>query len=196
MAPLERANDATAEIPAFQPPIIGGLATGFWQVYATMTYNDMAGGGGDKQPAAAIAALVKTHPTGRVFVTGHSLGAAIATYLAADLRVHLDPKTELHPYFFASPKVGTHDYCFSYQQAMPVYTLVNFAADLVPMLPSSPPFVALNGGGPTHDVHIIPRDQPGAPPFPQLDLGKNHNPAYYALMLDPANTVAKGLLPT
>ena len=195
MNPLEWANDATAEIPDYQPPIVGGLATGFWKVYTTMTFNDMAGGNANPQPAAAIAAIVKAHPTGRVFVTGHSLGAAIATYLTADLRAQLGPATDLQPYFFASPKVGTQDYCYNYQQSVPAYTLVNFAADLVPMLPSSPPFVALNGGGPTHDVHTIARNTPDAPPFPQLDLGKNHSPAYYALMLDPANAVARALLP-
>jgi hypothetical protein len=195
MDPLEWANDATAEIPDYQPGVLGGVGTGFWDVYSSMTFCDLTGAVLNAHATAGIAAIVKAAPT-PVFVTGHSLGSALATYLTADLLTQfMGTNVTVTPFFFASPKPGTQDYADNYQQAVATYTVVNFAADLVPMLPSSPPFVALNGGGPSHDVHIIPRNAPGAPPFPQLDPAKNHNPAYYAVMLDPTNAIAQGLLP-
>jgi pimeloyl-ACP methyl ester carboxylesterase len=195
MKALEWANDATAEIPVMAPGSPGQVGAGFWEVYQSMGVFDMAGASLDTDAARGIAALIAKRPA-PVVVTGHSLGAALATYLTADLQ----PKVaalgvDFRPYFFASPKVGTQDYADHYQQTVPVYSLVNFAADLVPMLPSSPPFVALNGGGPTHDVHTIARGVPGAPPWPEVNPEKNHNCAYYALMLDPANTEAPRLLP-
>jgi hypothetical protein len=195
MDPLEWANDAIAEFPDYQSGVAGAVGTGFWNVYATMTFGDLANTNPKLNTAAQIAAIVKAAPA-PVFVTGHSLGAALATYLTRDLLVQLtETKIPVTPYFFASPKVGTQDYVDNYQQAVGNYTLVNFAADLVPMLPSSPPFVSLNGGGPTHDVHIIPINSPGAPPFPPIDPMFNHSPAYYAHMLDPSNTMAAKLLP-
>jgi hypothetical protein len=101
----------------------------------------------------------------------------------------------VEPYFFASPKPGTQDYADNYQQVVGTYTVVNFAADLVPMLPSSPPVVSLNGGGPTHDVHVIPFNDPNAPSYLPPDPLKNHNTATYARMLDPTNAMAAKLLP-
>jgi hypothetical protein len=50
----------------------------------------------------------------------------------------------------------------------------------------------LNGGGPTHDVHVIPRLAPGALMPPTVP--NNHSPLGYARMLDPANPAAQMLL--
>jgi Lipase (class 3) len=195
MDPLEWANDAMAEFPEYQSGVMGGVGTGFWNVYATMSFGDLANAHPKPHAAVEIASVIKAAPA-PVFVTGHSLGAALATYLTRDLLVQfVGTNISVTPYFFASPKIGTQDYVDNYQQAVGTYTLVNFAADLVPMLPSSPPFMALNGGGPTHDVHIIPINSPGAPPFPPVDPMFNHHTAYYAHMLDPTNTMATKLLP-
>jgi Lipase (class 3) len=184
MNTLEWANDATAEIPTTMPEYQGGLATGFWKVYASMTYCDLAGANVQPSAATAIANIVRANPA-PVFVTGHSLGAALATYLTRDLEIQIAPTgMALTPYFFASPKVGTQDYVDNYQLAVRNYSLVNFAADLVPMLPSSPPFMALNGGGPFHDVHVIPYNAPNAPALFPPDPGLNHSPITYAEMLD------------
>jgi hypothetical protein len=194
MDPLEWANDATAEFPRPAPGAMGSIGVGFWDIYASMTFGPLAGGPQQPNAAAQIAAAVHGTP-GKVFLTGHSLGAALGTYLARDLAAAFGAGTDFQPYFFASPKVGTQDYIDEYQTVVPAYTLCNFAADLVPMLPSTPPYVPLNAGGPFHDVHIIQAKAPGSPPWPRLDVAKNHSPAYYAQMLDPTNAIAKRLLP-
>ncbi|MGD0864408.1 MAG: lipase family protein [Rhizomicrobium sp.] len=196
MDPLEWINDAVAEVPNYQSGFAGGVGTGFWNVYTTMTYGDLANAHPKPHAALEIASVIEAAPA-PVFVTGHSLGAALATYLTRDLVAQFaGTKIPVMPYFFASPKPGSQDFVDNYQQAVGTYTLVNFVADLVPMLPSSPPFVALNAGGPTHDVHMIPLDDPNAPSFLPPNPLKNHSPAYYAHMLDPTNAMATRLLPT
>jgi hypothetical protein len=196
MDPLEWANDAVAEFPNYTSGNAGGVGTGFWNVYSTMTFGDLANAHPLTNPAAEIAAIVKAAPS-TVFVTGHSLGAALATYLTHDLVAQFKGTAiAIAPYYFASPKPGTQDYADNFQPSIPTYTVVNFAADLVPMLPSSPPFVSLNGGGPTHDLHIIPIDDPNAPSYLPPDPLKNHHTATYAHMLDPTNAIATKLLPT
>ncbi len=144
--------------------------------------------------AVAISARVKAAAgagPAKLFVCGHSLGAALATYLAADLEAALKGSAvELDPYFFASPRPGTSDFALNYQNTVSAYSLANYAGDMVPNLPTVPPFQALNGGGPTHDVHLIPLNDPNAPPF---NLANNHSPVSYARMLDPTNPVAMAL---
>jgi hypothetical protein len=189
----EWANDATAELPDYQTGHAGAAGTGFWAVYASMTYGDLTGASQKPNAAAEVAAVIKAAPA-PVFVIGHSLGAVLATYAARDLQGRLAGAVTMTPYVFASPKPGTQDFADNYQQTVPIYTVCNYAADLVPMLPSSPPFVALNAGGPTHDVHVIPVTDPNAPPLFPPDVGRNHNPATYAHMLDPTNATAIRLL--
>src|SRR5579859_3311355 len=83
-------NDAMSLMPTPSPrgPKWGQVGAGFWDIYATMSLNDMQGGSEQSPPAAAIAEMVKSAP-GKVYLAGHSLGAALATYLAADLQVAL-----------------------------------------------------------------------------------------------------------
>jgi triacylglycerol lipase len=183
-------NDALAIFPTPAPGGVGMVGTGFWDVYASMTLNDLAGGNGRSPVAPAIAAMVAAAP-GKVSVCGHSLGSALATYLTADLQTALGPGVELDPYFFASPKPGTTDYVNNYQQTVTTYTLVNYAVDLVPMVPPElMGYAALNPGGPSHDVHIITYPTPGGLP---LGAANNHSPVGYARMLDPGNAIAKAL---
>jgi hypothetical protein len=173
----------------------GQVGDGFWGLYQSMTLNDLDGGGERSPPAPAIAAMVQAE-RGNVFLAGHSLGAALATYLAADLQnslAEIQPPVVFYPYFFASPKTGTGDYVDDYQARVSYYTLVNYAIDLVPAVPPELlGFRALKGGGPTHDVHVIMPPAPGALMPPTVP--NNHSPIGYARMLDPANPAALALL--
>jgi hypothetical protein len=192
-------NDALALLPRPAPNgWAGSVGTGFWDIYDSMTMCDLAGVPGAASAPDAIAALVKAEatPGNTVFVCGHSLGAALATYLAADLQVAMAAAgvaAPVDPYFFASPKPGTTDYVNAYQRNVTAYSLVNYAIDLVPMVPPELlGYAALNAGGPTHDVHTIAYPTAGGlqPPLP----AQNHSPVGYARMLDPNNAVAR-LLP-
>jgi len=72
-------------------------------------------------------------------------------------------------------------------------SLGNEAIDLVPAVPPQLlGFRSLKGGGPTHDVHVIPQLSPGALTPPTVP--NNHSPLGYARMLDPANPAALALL--
>lgn len=195
MDPLEWLNDALAELPQPVAGAQGLVGRGFWDVYASMTLNDLQGGLLGDNAAVAIAARVKAEAAGpgpvRLYVVGHSLGSALATYLTRDLETALATSSvSLQPFFFASPRTGTKDWVDAYQAGVTTYSLINYASDLVPQLPSLPPFQPLNGGGPTHDVHIIPTTDPNAPPS---NPANNHSPVNYARMLDPANPVARAL---
>ena len=49
-------------------------------------------------------------------VTGHSLGAALATFCAVDIMRTIKPKTTVYLYTFGSPRVGNQkfaDYVFT-----------------------------------------------------------------------------------
>jgi Lipase (class 3) len=179
MNPLEWANDACGEFLIATPSSHGLVGSGFWNVYGSMTANLMTGGPFEGTAASAIGVMVKG-VGGQVYVVGHSLGAVLATYLAADL---VAEGVDVTPAFFASPKPGSSDFADAYQQRVPAFSLVDFEADLVPMLPSSPPSVALKAGGPTQNVHILKRGSPGSPGGLDLSPVTNHDPATYAAML-------------
>jgi predicted lipase len=53
----------------------------------------------------AVRELTAEHPGRPVYVIGHSLGAAMATIAAVDLRFKLD-LTDVRLYTFGSPRVG------------------------------------------------------------------------------------------
>ena len=194
MDPVEWLNDALAEVPLSVPNVIGQVGFGFRTIYDSMTLNRLDGTLIGDNVAVALAARIRSsaqNAPAKLHVVGHSLGAALATYLTADLETALKgSKISLEPYFFASPRTGTYDFVSNYRSSVGTYTLVNFAGDLVPNLPFLPPFQTLMGGGPTHDVHVIPLDDPNAPP---LSPQNNHSPVSYARMLDPGNHAAQVL---
>jgi hypothetical protein len=194
MTQEEWENNALAVFKVPSPRGPGQVGKGFWDVYVSMTLNDLGGGNARANPAQAITAIVAASP-GAVYVTGHSLGAALATYLVADLDAALvaaNLNVAFKPHFFASPKPGTQDYVDTYQSTVTTYTLVNYAIDIVPAVPPEIlGFCALNAGGPTHDVHTITALSPGAVMPPNIP--NNHSPVVYARMLDPANPVAAAL---
>jgi hypothetical protein len=191
----EWVDDGLSILPTPAPQgFAGSVGTGFWDIYRSMTMCPLGGGPG-VAAAGAIAGLIKgaAAPGNTVYLCGHSLGAALSTYLAADLQAALAGSgLRLDPYFFASPKPGTTDYVNAYQRNVTAYSLVNYALDVVPMVPPDAlGWAALNPGGPTHDVHTITFPTHNAP-FPP-DVAQDHSPVTYALMLDPNNAVAATL---
>ena len=58
----------------------------------------------------AITVLRKRYPQARIIVMGHSLGGAVATLCAADLKYHLGWSVAIELVTFHSPRVGNADF--------------------------------------------------------------------------------------
>lgn len=82
-------------------PLQGLVDGGFYGIYSSLQLNTPDG---ECRPLAAGTA--RTVATAAVTVLGHSLGAALATYLTAELAVLL-PASQVSACLFASPKPGT-----------------------------------------------------------------------------------------
>jgi hypothetical protein len=174
------------------PNTPGDVANGFWKIYQTLKFSNLANTSKD-DPVKSICDLVQGEAS--LYVVGHSLGAALATYLTYDLVQNLGRQANrVQPYFFASPKTGTSPNVQNYLKNVPFYNLTNYQNDLVPKLPFEiEGFSDLLPAGPLHNVMALrPNGQPYIPAF--WDVPKNHSAVLYARILDPTNPIAKELL--
>ena len=69
---------------------------GFYQTYQFVS----------AQVLSSVSALLKEHPSASILVTGHSLGAALATHAAVDIKRSLNPTQKVTFYSYGSPRVG------------------------------------------------------------------------------------------
>ncbi len=60
---------------------------------------------------SSVMVLGKRYPNARIVITGHSLGGAIATLCAADLKYHLGMTVNIELVSFHSPRVGNSQFC-------------------------------------------------------------------------------------
>lgn len=81
-------------------------------------------------PKVSILSEVLRMARGRTYVSGHSLGAALATLVASEV-----PESVL--YAFASPKVGDPEFADGYDRRVPESYLVYLDLDIVPQFPIS-----------------------------------------------------------
>jgi len=151
---LEWWDDANAAVKTtFRDPDAGSVASGFARIYDTLEVVDS----GPQAAAAPIApqsmksfarqvsALVRYHaaapaqlssvpPAASVAVTGHSLGAALATLYAMD-NAHSDQLPMPLLCTFASPRVGDARFAASFNElGLASWRVVN-APDIVPHFP-------------------------------------------------------------
>ncbi|MEB3251308.1 MAG: lipase [Cyanobacteriota bacterium] len=84
----------------------------------------------------AVDAVQKINPNKPCYVSGHSLGAALATLLALDIALKVPAlQPRLQVYVYASPRVGNPEFVRQYAKILPnTYRITNLA-DLVPTMP-------------------------------------------------------------
>jgi len=191
---LEWVDDGASLFPTDpEPGEPGDVALGFWRVYQTLDFADWTNGTNRSPLVARIVAEASKASfdatANRVFVVGHSLGAALATYLAYDLWQAMPAplKGTIAPYFFASPKTGVASNVTHYATVVASYNLANYQNDLVPQLPFAQLgyCALLNLGSQQNSIVLQPAGQPWIPGV--LDVGHNHSTVLYARLLDPNN---------
>lgn len=82
---------------------------------------------------AAVGAVLAAHPTASLHVTGHSMGAAIATHAALDLAARGCSVREV--YTFGQPRVGNKAFAAHVKSTLPSFFRVTHGFDPVPHLP-------------------------------------------------------------
>jgi len=108
------------------PGVNGALVhAGFLAIY--QTYNSVV--------LALVADLISACPSCQIMITGHSLGAALATLAAAEITQKFASKAVVL-YNFGSPRVGNHVFSSYLNATLSVgcYRFTN-QRDLVPMIP-------------------------------------------------------------
>ena len=87
----------------------------------------------------------KLDPTKPCYISGHSLGAAIATLAAMDLAITMPQlRPQLRLYTYASPRIGNPAFANAHSQLIPNHYRVVNLADLVPLVPSTVFFNNIN----------------------------------------------------
>lgn len=111
----------------------------FQETYPQPGYGDVHTGFSDSYQAIAQQvrdAAKKLNPALPCYITGHSLGGALATLAALDLALHLPHlKPRIQLYTYAAPRVGDPTFAAKYTQLIPNnYRVINLA-DAVPLGP-------------------------------------------------------------
>ena len=105
----------------------------------TAIYRSLRAGDDPNSPAVidAITALVGAGGISRVTITGHSLGAAVATLLGLDVGLNSGCKS-CAVYTYASPRVGEMMFQHTYDSVVPNTFRVHHRPDVVPKVPFFP----------------------------------------------------------
>lgn len=114
--------------PRTAHPVAGKVPQGFWDLYASMLV--------DGKPLSSIAAGE------RITVVGHSLGAALATYVSLELAKAAErdkaagkPAAIVRGVFVASPRPGDAEFSKAFGRGVPDHVAYVNAADVVPRVP-------------------------------------------------------------
>lgn len=123
--------DWLADVDAAPVPYLPNLGAGLVHMGFQLVYEHIR---------ASIANLLRTNCPGvqTIWVTGHSLGGALAVLCAFDIlkNLNLGPVPQL--YTFAGPRTGAPDFAANFNAAIPVCNrIVNFM-DVVPQVPVPP----------------------------------------------------------
>ena len=181
---LEWLKDAQG-LPVPHDPSNGHVEMGFSSIYGTMTYRAYSGGQFVGAPIRASKGIAAALPDGKVTVVGHSLGSALATYLALDLATIEKMGDRVTTSMFASPHTGDVPFVHYFDQNVATYTLYNYSRDLVPTVPFALGYAAL-----PRAVKFTPEDAQAAIEYNPLlpleihNVACQHHAVCYAAMLD------------
>jgi triacylglycerol lipase len=160
----EWAIDATV-LPRTAHPIQGEVESGFWSLYQTLGLR--LAGGTELPLVSGVAAQVAAGP---LTVTGHSLGAALATYLTLELAALI---RTVRGRFIASPHPGNGDFAAGFAARVRDYAAFAYADDVVPRVP-----LAL-GYQPLDNLVTLPPN-----PRVKHTVACQHHAGVYAWLLD------------
>lgn len=94
-------------------------------------YNDVKA-----QVNNAVQNLMTAHPTAKIFVTGHSLGGALAVFAAVDFRQNLFANKVVTLYTYGQPRVGNDEFSdFIFSKLDGFYVRVTHYDDTVAHVP-------------------------------------------------------------
>lgn len=164
------------------PGVPGLVDQGFFSIYATMQFHPLA------KPDAgqsAVQALKGVAVMNQVRVLGHSLGAAIATYLTLDLNL---AGCLASACLFASPRTGNQVFVDYFEDKVSNYDLFNYERDLVPAVPKFD-LLHLSMYESLHQAKTIPVS--GSVATVNDDPKCNHHLICYTALLDPGAYLAE-----
>ncbi len=123
-----------SHVPYYPGGQCGSVEEGFFSVYYTMQF--LARDDHSRANVTPAWEGIKNKVgDGSLIVSGHSLGAALATYLAFDLTSLGGLDDNLQACFFASPRPGDKTFSQVFGKKVSRYVVYNYERDVVPHLP-------------------------------------------------------------
>jgi len=156
--PLEWLDDFTAQPVPFEP---GGQDWGHTTKGFSMLYGDIG-----PQILQALASPGVVGPGKSIYVTGHSLGAALAHLAAAGVSVQFSPQIRPVSYTFCGPRAGGPAFAHAFATAQLVTWRIFNTEDLVPTVPPAAVLVT----EPNMDMHGLTPLTQALSSFVQLGL--------------------------
>ncbi|PSC76800.1 alpha beta-hydrolase [Micractinium conductrix] len=84
--------------------------------------------------SSAVQRLLAAHPGAPIYATGHSMGGALATLCALDMKLNLGA-TDVRLYTFGSPRVGNAIFAQWFEEQIAVHWRFTHDRDIVPSVP-------------------------------------------------------------
>lgn len=152
---------------------IGWVESGFYDIYENMTLTTLDG----KTKAISQGLSELVDKGSNLNITGHSLGAALATYIMYDVSRTVKNKQNVDMCLFASPKPGNEKFSEDFQKITDNYVVYNYSRDLVPDVP-----LEMIG---YEDLENVKRITPqSSEAIIKDEVASNHHVICYAAMLD------------
>lgn len=156
-------------------PDAGLVDRGFFSIYSTMQFHAV----GSTAGVQVVPGIMGVVGSNQVRVLGHSLGAAIGTYLTLDLNLGGCAASAC---LFASPRTGNQDFVDFFESRVPNYDLFNYERDIVPTVPEFD-ILHLSRYQDLHQAKTIPAN--GSGEMISDNPMCNHHLICYTALLDP-----------